>query len=639
MCTRAGTKGTLLGGRRKRIPNALERLVSQAITSLWNKCSGSMRISLLATLVGSLLAAQAGRAQPFVHVTSGPLAADEDDSTGASWADVNMDGHLDVFVTNFKGPNKLYYGNGHGGFVVEPFYSPGGAQASCLADLDNDSDIDIIIAYLNYDENHILETESRIYWNQGDLFVRYNLSSASYSRDVAVGDFDSDGNLDFALARTIGRSRIYKNIDYGIFAQVPVFVPSFVVTDASSLSWSDYNSNGIQELLLVGHKTSGNASITGENSMIELNQYTGVFEDLNAELLTTDRISSTGISWADYDNDGDLDAFVSSGNVDDDYVVTKIESNKLYINSNNEFINSINVNYLDNMYGSSGGAWGDFDNDGDLDLYIYSSGGLDALFLNDGYQLGLGEWMFPVVQYNSTSSASWVDFDDDGDLDLFLTNRGRQDLEPQGAPNFLLRNERPPGSWLHVDLVGTRSNPHGVGAIIRALAPINGDLRWQMRIVTTRSGPHVQDGLGVHFGFGDAEVIDSLIVQWPSGVRQVLADVPVKQRLTLTEPPFSTGVEPLPVESLPTLSIFPNPSRSGVTIGFAATNLPEIRSAEVFDVVGRRVRRLPWDSGAGELVWDGLDEQGHRVSAGAYFVRVVAASGHMQSRGIVMLPQ
>lgn len=181
-------------------------------------------------------------------------------------------------------------------------------------------------------------------------------------------------------------------------------------------------------------------------------------------------------------------------------------------------------------------ALGDFSNDELLDLFVAKGGYLsserNALYQNQGD--GTFTAITTGAQVGDTGNfpgAAWADYDNDGFLDLFAANGG---LNAQQR-NFLYRNNGNSNQWIGVRCIGTVSNRSAIGARVRVRAAIGGKSFWQLREISSSHGFGV-DNLLAHFGLGDATVIDTLRLEWPSGIVQEFHDVPPKQFLTVTEP-------------------------------------------------------------------------------------------------------
>jgi len=139
----------------------------------------------------------------------------------------------------------------------------------------------------------------------------------------------------------------------------------------------------------------------------------------------------------------------------------------------------------------------------------------------------------PASDQASSYACATADYDHDGYLDLFVANGG----SVSDQVNFLYRNSGGTNRWLQLRLIGTAANRAAIGAKVRVKATIWSRAVWQLRQVSGGEG-YSQDSLLVHFGLGDAEIIDTIRIEWPGPAFTVqeLHDVPVNQILTITEP-------------------------------------------------------------------------------------------------------
>ena len=178
-------------------------------------------------------------------------------------------------------------------------------------------------------------------------------------------------------------------------------------------------------------------------------------------------------------------------------------------------------------------AWGDYDNDGFLDLFVTTLGVGGAPQVNYLYHNN-GNGSFtriltgsPVGDIGRSVSCAWGDYDNDGFLDLVVARGGVFDAEN----NSLYHNNGNSNNWLKVRCVGTVSNRSAIGAKVRVKATIAGKTVWQLREINP------WDALEAHFGLGNATNVDVLRIEWPSGTVQEFPNVAAKQILTKLEPP------------------------------------------------------------------------------------------------------
>ena len=498
----------------------------------------------------------------FRKMTSGEIVVDDEPSRSASWADYNNDGLPDCYVTNWNAQNSLYKNLGGGAFkkitsgnIVEDI---GGFRSCSWVDVNNDGHLDLYIA--NVSGKNIL------YINDGtNHFTKTNVDAIGGSGDETYGigwcDFDADGDLDLYLANG-GMDKLYEQKANG----------SFTLVDAARMPTND-----------------------------------GV---------------AVGCSWGDYDNDGWMDLFVANAD----------KENVLY---RNKGAGSFSMSFLPGITTddgvSKGSAWGDYDNDGDLDLFV-SNNGSYFFYTNDGRGGFEKESMEEFVYYGGNSLAvAWGDEDNDGDLDLLLASFDLQTLQYENileTQNWVKVKCRGLMTTADMDVVG-KSNRSAVGARIRLRAVINGVVTWQTRQVSVQTGHAGQNSIVQHFGVGDAAKIDSLVIYWPSGKVQRLADLSVNQRITVLES-GSTAVVQRSENSAPVrFSLgpnYPNPFNPATTIAYDVPRRTHVK-IEVFDTRGRLVQTLlnaPQPPGAYAVTWNGLDSSGRSTPSGLYFYVMTA---------------
>ena len=459
-------------------------------------------------------------AQTFTQITdnSNPIVSSSfpQNYSGAAWIDIENDGDLDLSTTS----NSLFRNEGDGTFtsIESGIGSNQEAQTGSgvsWADFDNDGYIDCAIA----------GNPTTLYRNLGDgtfteftgKDVRPDLQYRTWA--CSWGDYDNDGYVDLVAAHPRGflgspiPSLLYKSLGAGAFDRDTLFEFTTELAPYTVATWSDYDLDNDLDLFIG----SGPASGTPARDYLYRNMLsetgTASLERIDDQPMGTDLQDGQVWNWIDYDNDGDLDGYITNyGGAPNRFY---INNNGTYESVNNEL--TFNGQYLAN-------TWGDVDNDGDLDVFI--TGDTDNRFY-----LNNGDGTFTRVNNVINSQASSVgaslgDYDNDGDLDLFIS----------GQISGLYRNDTEnSNSWINISLKGTVSNRSAIGAKVRAKAVINGEPVWQIREVSAQNSFNSQNSLRLHFGFSDAEIVDSVIVYWPSGGTTVSTELAVNQFLEFTE--------------------------------------------------------------------------------------------------------
>ncbi|MBN2789272.1 MAG: VCBS repeat-containing protein [Candidatus Delongbacteria bacterium] len=354
----------------------------------------------------------------FGDFTDIEAGIDDVSDSSVAWGDYDNDGDLDILLTGITdlGFISKVYRNDNGVFSDINAALTGVSSGSVSwGDYDNDGDLDVVLS--GYTGSVYV---SKIYRNDSGIFTDINAGlPGAASGSVAWGDYDNDGDLDLVLSgytESEGKiTKIYRN-DSGSFFDINAGLQGAVY---SSVSWGDYDNDGDLDLLLTGSITSGNISKVYRND-------NGVFSDINAALTG---VSSGSVSWGDYDNDGDLDILLTGYY----YEGTAHYISKIYRNDSGIF-NDVNAVLQGVWEGSA--AWGDYDNDGDLDILLTGSYYTKIYSNNSGVFTDINAGLVGV-EY---SSAAWGDYDNDGDLDILLSG----DTGGSGSISKIYRNNSAP---------------------------------------------------------------------------------------------------------------------------------------------------------------------------------------------------
>jgi enediyne biosynthesis protein E4 len=429
------------------------------------------------------------------------------------------------------------------------------------ADYDNDGHADLLV------QRYASSTDA-LYRNNGDgTFSRIpkppGLAATEDHYTARYCDSDNDGNQDLFVMIGEARYIAYGDGDWDFSPEYLTDVrpgrPVVADYDRDGLldayrTWGnglDHSLGnrefvtyfGTQDLGPLGHYTFGwaccgdfdddgwpdlfVASLDESRSYLFRNDGNGGFTAVD-NLVTQTRAPSLSGAWGDYDNDDRLDLFVAAFN----------GTSTLYRNlGNGEFERPEGAPTLNGIHNHA--YWIDYDNDGFLDLWVSGGWTANKLFRNNGdgsFTQVTTESIVTERPLNNgwTYQVAWFDYNNDGFLDAYVMN-GDDNTSIQTANQFF-RNNGNGNAWLTVRPVGTVSNRDGIGAKVRVLATYAGTARWQRRDI---NGGDTGNGNGryAHFGLGDATKVDTLRIEWPSGTVQEQRNVATNQILTVTEPP------------------------------------------------------------------------------------------------------
>lgn len=497
---------------------------------------------------------------------------------GASFADIDNDGDLDLYVCNFGAPNQLYWNQGDGTFVE-------GAQAAGLdlidatvsasfADIDRDGDLDVyLLTYLLF---QLAETDQQVK-------VRYIDGVANVHPDFA----DKYAFLNGDHLSELGlKDRLYRNNGDGTFTDISL--EAGVGSERNhglSATWWDSNNDQWPDLYV--------ASDFYDADHLWQNQGDGTFRDQLAEspVVPYTPWFAMGSDFGDINRDGWFDFTVADMSAVDHYG-QKMRMGEMTANTwflewanprqymrNTLYLNGRNGRFMESGFlsgvESTGWTWAmrfaDFDCDGWEDLAItngmardvnnsdyvaevealrvagkdaerqrlidsYDRSGAEAnlVFRNRGdlsFENVSEAWGYDAVA--PSYGLITCDFDRDGDLDMVVNN--------MNAPASIYRNDMTSGHRLLVQLRGRSSNHFGVGARVR----IKTSSGWQQRMLTLARGYASAEEPMLHFGLGEDELIEQIRVDWPSGAEQVLENLSAGQLITITEPDGNHSPTPI----------------------------------------------------------------------------------------------
>lgn len=304
-----------------------------------------------------------------------------------------------------------------------------------------------------------------------------------FSQRSTMFDIDADGDLDAFVCHDVDLSHPYRNDGAGNMIEDQSLIETIPLRGNYSNIWVDYNNDSYTDLYIT--KCAGGASPGDPERTNGLyrNNGDGTFTEVGAEANMDDNAQSWATAFEDFDNDGDMDAFI----VNHDF------ANRFMINNNDgtftDIIDSTGINPYD--LGSWENAAADFNNDGFVDILSELN---SELYLNNGDLTFTGQDL-------SFDEGGIGDFNNDGFLDVTYGST-------------LMMNDGNDNNWIKVIPKGILSNSDGIGARVM----IYGDWGQQMREVRAGQSFSPMSAIYAHFGLGQAEAVDSMIIHWPSGI-------------------------------------------------------------------------------------------------------------------------
>jgi hypothetical protein len=522
-------------------------------------------------------------------------------STGATFADLNNDGHLDLYVCQYMAPNRLYLNRGDGTFE-EKAREKGldlvhASMAAAIADYDRDGRLDVyLLTYRLNDDNRVLH-KAPIRKSENGLSVL-----PEFRELFQVFDRPDLGPGQFSVEKTGEFDHLFQQQTNGTFAASCERAGIETPGQGNAAIWWDYNNDGWLDLYVA------NDFFDADN--LYRNNQDGTFTDVAEKVLPHTPWFSMGADTADLNEDGILD-LLASDMAGSTHYRAKVSMGPMsnatwFLQQSNQcmrnalYLSTGTDRFREGAYlaGITATDWtwsvrfADMDSDGREDLFV--ANGMSRMWFHSDFQakavkiladhttrrnagadpatsiqqrnrelrnlydraplqndtnrayrnrgqlhLEPSETAWGLDHTGISFGAAWADLDRDGDLDLITSNLNE--------PPSIYRNNTA-GNNVLLRLVGTRSNRDGIGARVEARI---GD-RTLVRQHTLGRGFMSSDEPRVHFGLCDAARIDRLTIHWPSGTVQTLTDLPANRQYTITETGTPESI-PQPPALLPLL--------------------------------------------------------------------------------------
>jgi hypothetical protein len=513
----------------------------------------------------------------FVDVTESAGLPTDLSNKSIAWADYNSDGFLDLLVAG-----RLFKNNGYSKTFTEvtsDLNFLGAARANLFADINNDGYPDIILFHT---ENHLYLNDGKGGFSHSKLNMPEFKSISSFN----LGDVNGDDLPDLFVGQLWGtypvpmNNYLYLNDGKGGFIDAtkriyPSYDGNFNYpgnTECDPSNSATFLSNGNRARRSRGSQfidfdNDGDLDLYITNYFLETDEFyendgkgnfTNIISAKGIDKNATGSNHGTGVDWYDYDNDGDFDLLLSQfahpwGKKNFDHAGTTIYQNDGAPDFKFTMIDNeaSGIAYEETHAGS---AWGDANNDGLVDIMTttyYGCRYVDFYLQNEENKYQSRTYMWGLENTVTGEDAAWVDYDNDGRLDLCLGENGRFRLRKNNADIY-------DQNWVEIDLEHSGSN---IGAIVKIEA--NGNTYTQQ--VGIGRGQRMQKPARLHFGLGKGISTISATVIWPNGTQQEFSSLTTnKIHLLKSTGEKSTGLINDKIEQSPLF--FPNPAQNEISV-------------------------------------------------------------------------
>jgi hypothetical protein len=547
---------------------------------------------------------------------------------GMAIADIDRNGWPDIFVPRYNSPgHSRMFSNSDAFFQditdqtpIVQLETEGDERRTFNAmwvDYDNDGDMDL--SFGTPLALHLLENDNNTFTDVSDAvgFVGQKPPGLITEWWFVIGDwgdYDRDGDLDCVVSQVNNDNLYLFRNDNGQFTNVSTEAG----LDSTTLAGKHDPSKHCWDVTFADFDLDGDPDLYSVDQFFKNDN--GYFTEVTEELGFGDLTFTSYREFFDYDNDGDLDFFKATGDPSGD------ATNELWENQDGVFSNvSVDVGMGVMRDRVRCMTIGDMDNDGDQDvvLSINLIDKRDVVLVNEETEPGVRAFenvaeFVGVTKMGDRKGSAFFDYNMDGFLDIYVPSAEYS--------HALYHNTGNDGNWVGFILEGTVSNRDAVGSLVT----LHTGSKMQIRHTVCSNGFLRQDNPYVHFGIGYATSIDSVVIQWQLGTRQVLTDVAINQYHQVIESGQTTAVQWMDSATGPKAfrlaQNYPNPFNPETNITYQIPISAQV-VVQIYNLLGQKIRTLVNEvqsAGKYSVTWNGLSDDGSRAPSGVYVYRMQA---------------
>ncbi len=473
--------------------------------------------------------------QLFMDVTTAAGIDTTHSNQTMAWGDFNEDGHLDLLIGGI-----LYQNTGAGNFqnVTAAKNIWGNPRVSAFIDMDNDEDLDLLFIGLSDsgDQAALFLNDSAGNFT-GNILTGFAFPKFKAPHSLSIGDYNMDDYPDVFVSQlwdvypnALPNYLLRNNQNNGLinYTASDMFQSSSTPNRRSRGSqWTDFDDDGDMDLYVSNYYLEKDELWQNDGN----NELVNIATPKQIDVNNTGASHGTGVDWMDYDNDGDLDILSPQFAHPGFMLQYDHRGTTIYDNSgppDYDFTDKVGQHGIQYEETHGGGAWGDLNNDGLVDLVMttyYGCRYMEVYEQQADHSFVLETFKYGVQNIVTGQDVAYADYDNDGLLDMAGGENDQARIYRNASAGS--------NNWIQLDLLSCTGNSQAIGARVWVYS---GSDKY-MQEVTAGRGQRMQKPSRLHFGLGSNSMVDSVVIRWPNGVfnSETVTGLSINQRHVIDE--------------------------------------------------------------------------------------------------------